>query len=106
MGKTRAALPTAAPFKDLALTDVLSLQVKQNDFGGRAHQSGRVRLDWRHLGGTRNLLRGGGHSLDRVVAARENFPLAQLIQPVSNGSLVLYLDTDFDGWHAARPGNH
>jgi len=29
--------------------------------------------------------------------ARKNFPARKLIQPISNGALVLYLDTDFDG---------
>lgn len=32
-----------------------------------------------------------------VLLPRGKISLAQLIQPVSNGSLVLYLDTDFDG---------
>ncbi len=32
-----------------------------------------------------------------VLLPRGKISIAQLVQPISNGSLVLYLDTDFDG---------
>jgi threonine synthase len=35
--------------------------------------------------------------LSIVLLPRGKISLAQLVQPISNGSLVLYLDTDFDG---------
>jgi len=41
-------------------------------------------------------LRRGGHPVI-VLLPRGKISGAQLIQPISNGALVLYLDTDFDG---------
>ena len=54
-------------FKDLGMTVLVSV-VKQMMARRRADRRGRVRLDRRHLGGARRLLRGGGHPRGRAPA--------------------------------------
>ena len=83
-------------FKDLGMTVLVSV-VKQMIGERRAHRRRRLRLDRRHLGGARRLLRGGRYPLGGAAARATRSRSAQLVQPLANGALVLSLDTDFDG---------
>lgn len=82
-------------FKDLGMT-VLVSQVKQMIFEGAPIKA----VACASTGDTSAALAtycaaAGIPSI--VLLPRGKISLAQLIQPVSNGALVLYLDTDFDG---------
>ena len=54
-------------FKDLGMTVLVSV-VKQMIADGVPDRRGRLRLDRRHLGRARRLLRGGGHPVGRAAA--------------------------------------
>jgi threonine synthase len=71
-----------------------------DDQGGRLDRRHRVCVDRGHLGGARELLRGGRDPAV-VLLPRNKVSPAQLVQPLANGALVLALDTDFDGVHGA-----
>ncbi|MCK7485657.1 MAG: hypothetical protein MZU97_08935 [Bacillus subtilis] len=92
-------------FKDLGMT-VLVSQVKQMITRGRADQGRRLRLHRRHLGGAGGLLRRRGHPVDRAPAAAARSRIAQLVQPIANGALVLVARHRLRRLHARGAGDH
>ncbi len=82
-------------FKDLGMT-VLVSAVRQMISRRPAGSGHRLRVDGRHVGRAGGLRRGRRHPRHRAVA-RGKVSVAQLLQPIANGALVLSLDTDFDG---------
>jgi threonine synthase len=82
-------------FKDLGMT-VLVSHGEADDRERGAGPGGGLRLHRRHVGRARGLRAAAG--IPAVVfLPRGKISLAQLIQPVANGAIVLALDTDFDG---------
>src|SRR3974377_2267789 len=82
-------------FKDLGMT-VLFSQVKQRIAEGAPIKGGACASTGDTSAPLATYCAAAGIQ-SVVLLPRGKISLAQLVQPVSNGALVLYLDTDFDG---------
>lgn len=82
-------------FKDLGMT-VLVSQVKQMIAEGASIQAVACASTGDTSAALATYCAGAGIQAI-VLLPRGKISMAQLVQPISNGALVLYLDTDFDG---------
>ena len=83
-------------FKDLGMTVLVSM-VNEMRARGKSDPRGRVRFDGRHVCGIGRVRSRGRRFLPSSFFRKGKISLAQLIQPVANGSIVFALNTDFDG---------
>ena len=77
--------------------DGAGLGGQADDGRRRADRRGRLRLDRRHLGRARPPTAPRPASRRWCCCRADKVSIAQLVQPLANGALVLSLDTDFDG---------